>query len=369
MKLHIKISKPSLAEALNSVQAVVAPKGPMPILQNVKIEAKGNSVKFTCTDLDTTIITNTDCEVLGEGAITIPAKPVAASVGKLADGIIEIEETESNNAVIKAGSSVFRFKGIPAADFPTVSANSTSECVIPAATLKEMIRKTSFSVSVDESRRALCGVLLDFQDKGAMVNAVGTDGRRLSLLKSAINPPCGIEGQFILPRKAFDILLKRLPKEGNAKFMSAKNQIWIQCSSFEFFSKLIDSPYPSYMRVVPSNEGTPIIMSRVELLGALDRMSVFSAASQVPVVGLTFADNKVVLKSSETAYGSFTDEIPVKYDGEPIQMNYTPQYLRDALSAMDEDEIAFCVSEAIAPTVIRKADSKDYTNVVMPVRV
>ena len=123
------------------------------------------------------------------------------------------------------------------------------------------------------------------------------------------------------------------------------------------------------MQVVPKADGSSVTMNRVEFLGALDRISVFTSATDSPCVVLTFGDNNLVLNSGDTEFGSSHDEIPVKYDGDTIDMRFNPQYVRDALMAMDEDEIVMKITAAGAPAVIRKSDSDDYTYVVMPLRV
>ena len=367
--MQIKISKSSLSEALNNVQAVVGAKTTLQILQNVKIEAKDGEVTLTCSDLDTTLVANAECEVLAPGATTIPAKTFAAAVGKMVDGTIEISVDDKDCATIASGSSVFTFKGMAAKEFPILPSAEGITCIIESNAIREMLRKTAFATSQDDTRRTLMGVLLDFKKKNGIVKAVGTDGRRLAMLDCELDTGNSFDGQFILPRKAVDLLGKKLPKEGNAELVTAKGQLLIKTPRLMVTTKLVDDVFPNYMQVVPKEEGSSIMINRAELLGALDRISVFTAISDSPSVVMTFANNTLILNSGDTEYGSSHDEVPVKYDGAKIEMHFNLYYIRDALSAMDEDEIEIKVIDAAKPAVIKKAEATDYTYVVMPLRV
>ena len=365
--MHIKISKSSLSEALNNVQAVVGSRAALQVLQNVMVEAKGGEVKFTCSDLDTTLVANAECEVIEDGATTIPVKTFTAAVGKMVDGVIDISVDENDRSTISGGASVFKFNGLPAKEFPTVPNPDGMTCTIESNAIREMLRKTAFAASQEGTRRTLQGVLLDFQNDGGNVRAVGTDGRRLAMLDCTLDSSKGFKGQFILPRKAVDLLGKKLPKDGNAELITAKGQLLIKTARLVITTKLLDEAYPDYMRVIPKTDGTEIAMNRGDFLGALDRISVFMTDS--PCVILTFGDNKLVLNSGDTEFGSSHDEIPVKYDGESIDMRFNPYYVRDALNAMDDEEVVMKITTSESPAIIKKVESNDYTYVVMPLRV
>ena len=365
--MHIKIIKSALSEALNNVQAVVGSKTALQVLQNVMVEASGGEVKFTCSDLDTTLVANAECEVIEEGATTIPVKTFTAAVGKMVDGVIDISVDENDRSTISGGSSVFKFNGIPANEFPTIPNPDGMSCTIESNAIREMLRKTAFAASQDDTRRTLQGVLLDFQNDGSNVRAVGTDGRRLAMLDCTLDSCNGFKGKFILPRKAVDLLSKKLPKDGNAELVTAKSQLLVKTARLIITTKLLDDAYPNYMQVIPKTDGTEIAISRAEFLGALDRISVFMTDS--PCVIFTFGDNKLVLNSGDTEVGSSHDEIPVKYEGESIDMRFNPYFIRDALNAMDDEEVVMKITNPVSPAIIKKAESDDYTYVVMPLRV
>lgn len=366
--MHIKISKSSFSEALNSVQTVANSKASLPVLQNVKIVVRDGKAEFLCTDIETTLQTETSCEVLEDGETTIPVKPLASAVSKVIDGEIDFEVDEKDRAKLKAGSSRFRFNGIPAKEFPSLpEGDSGIGATVPAATLREMLRKTAFAMSVDETRRVLNGLFLDFSKGNGSALAVATDGRRLSLLECNLSIPEGFAEKFILPRKAVDVLIKRLPKDGDCTIKSVGSQVCFTTDRMKLTTKVVDGEYPNYSQVIPSAKLTPIQIDRAELVGALDRISVFTATDGGSVQ-FAFGDGRVVLNSKDTEFGSSKDEVPVKYTGESITINFNPQYIYDCLNALDDDEIDFCLVDGTNPAMIRRTGQADYTYVVMPLR-
>ena len=367
--MHIKISKASLSEALNNVQSVVG-KASIPVLNNVKVSAKDGKVEFTCSDLDITLLARSDCDVIEEGETTIPVKTLSSAVSKVVDCTIDINVNQTTDkATISAGNTVFKFVGLSAKEFPSAPSADGKGATVSSAAIREMLRKTSFAVCQDETRRILQSVMIDFDEEFGNVKAVATDGRRLAVLEGNIEGAKGFKGQYLLPRKAVDILLKKLPKDGDCTIVTSKSQIFFKTDKIDFMMKLVDDVFPNYTQVIPKEDGTCITIDRVALIGAIDRISVFtSLMTEAPCVALSFGDNKCALTSGDTEFGAANDEVSVKYDSENLTMRFNPQYIKDVLNVIDEDEIEFYITQPTKPAVIRKGGSKDYTYVVMPLR-
>lgn len=366
--MHIKISKTSLSEALNNVATVVTAKTSLPVLQNVKIEAKDGKATFVCSDLDTTLFANADCEVEEDGATTIPVKTFAAAVSKVVDGIVELEVSDKDVAKLTAGTSKFKFNGIAAKEFPTWKEEEGTSATLSCAAIREMLRKTSFAMCADDTRRNLNSVLFDFSQGGGKTIAVATDGRRLALLNCIVEISNGFDSKFVLPRKAVETLVKKLPKDGDCTLVSYGNQLKFSTPKLSLLTKLIDDAYPNYAQVVPKTSNEKIVVDRVELAGAIDRISVFTSVTDSPTMVLAFADNKIVVSVGETEYGSARDEVPIKYEGEKIEIRFNPNYVRDVLNVIDDDEVEILLTNGSSPAIIRQVGSEDYTYVVMPVR-
>lgn len=364
--MHIKISKSSLTEALNNVASVAGSKTSLPVLQNVKIQANDGAATFVCSDLDTTLVATAECEVVEPGETTIPVKNFAAASGKVVDGLIDLVVV-NDNAKVTAGTSQFSFKGISAKEFPTIPETTAEPVTIDCAAIREMFRKTAFAMCTDDTRRTLKSVLLDFSKGEGKALAVATDGRRLSLINSTVEVPAGFNKSFIIPSKAVDILVKKLPKDSKCDLIVSKSQLRFVTAKLELYTKLIDDAYPNYMQVVPKSVAQKVVVDRAELAGAIDRISIFTE-TDAPTMGLVLADNKIVLSSGETEYGSSRDEVAIKYEGEKIEMKFNPQYVRDVLNVLDEDEVEIGFNNSSSPAVIRKVGSEDYIYVVMPLR-
>lgn len=366
--MHIKISKSSLAEALNNAATVVSAKTSLSVLQNVKVSVRDGNATFVCSDLDTTLIAKAACTELESGETTIPIKTFAAAVSKVVDGEVDLVVDAKDVAKLTAGTSKFSFKGISAKEFPTLNNPTGKPMTLQASAIREMLRKTSFAMCTDDSRMALNSVLLDFSGGKEKVVAVATDGRRMALLNCGIDSSEEFGGTFILPRKAVDVLLKKMPKEGDCQIISSGNQLRFVTTNFEVSTKLIDQQYPNYMNVIPKEVKDKVVVDRLELLGALDRVSIFTM-TDTPKVILSFGDGKLCLNSGETDYGESSDEVIIKYEGEPYKMTFNPQYIRDALNAMDDDEVEIDIIKEGAPIVIHRAKADDFTYVVMPLRI
>jgi DNA polymerase-3 subunit beta len=367
--MTIKITKSSLSEALNNVQSVVGGKSTISVLQNVKMTTKDGKVEFTCSDLDITLLARAECEVIDEGETTIPVKTFSAAVSKLVEGEIKIEVDNKDVMKLSAGQTVFKFIGLPAKDFPLLPEADGKSLTLPSNAIREMFRKTSFAASQDDTRKTLQGVCLDFASENGKVKAVATDGRRLALLDADVGSTNGFNEQYIIPRKGIDILSKKLPKDGDCTIVTTGSQICFKTAKLDFTMKLADEVYPNYMQVIPAETKEMVVADRVEVLGAIDRISVFTSATEAPCMAMAFGDNKLILTSSNTEFGEARDEVPVKYEGEKIVMKFNPQYIREALNAIDEDEIEFHLTSDKHPAVIKKGGSTDYIYVCMPLRI
>ena len=174
--MKFKVLRSQFIEGLKSVQNIVAGKGSLPILQNVMIEGKGNSIKLTTTDLDISIKSEVECEVIEEGTTTLPVKLLFTSVTKAAEGEVVVECDGQERATIKAGSARFKLQGMPGSEFPSIPEDGEAYMYsIPQATIREMLRKTAYAASQDDTRRTLKGVLMSFKDE--KLTMVATDGR------------------------------------------------------------------------------------------------------------------------------------------------------------------------------------------------
>ncbi len=363
--MKFKVIRSKFIEGLKSVQNIVAGKGSLPILQNVMIEAAGNSIKLTTTDLDISIKCEVECEVVSEGATTLPVKLLFTSMTKAAEGEIEIDVDPQERASIKAGSARFKLQGMPSEEFPQLPEEGDAYAyTVPQATIREMLRKTSYAASQDDTRRMLKGVLMSFKDE--KLTMVATDGRRLAMVENEIEFPKAAEKDIVLPSKAVSELQRSLIGEGNATIMVKKSQICFNLEKVLIYSKLMDDTYPNYRQVIPQKCEHHIAVDRQLLLDALDRASVMTM-DESHSTKLIFEENTLTVTSAANDIGEAKDEVPIKYAGEKIETMFNPNYVMDPLKAIDDDEITIDINDGHTPAVIRCAVPFIY--VLMPLRI
>ena len=363
--MKVKVIRAKLVDALKSVQNVVAGKGSLAVLQNVLIEANGNEMKLTTTDLELSIVSSCECEVVEPGATTLPVKLLFNSVIKLVEGVVEISVDENQLAKIVCGSANYRIQGISESEFPKLpKAEDSYSYNIQQNVLKEMFRKVAYAASQDDTRRALKGVLMSFKEN--KLTMVATDGRRLALIENEIEVSKTAESDIVLPSKVVQELQRLLEGEEEISIKIQKSQVCFKTSTVTIYSKLIDEVYPNYQQVIPSSIKEEVEIDRQLLLDALERVSVMTM-DEAHSTKLIFTSGKLTVTSAVSQIGEATDEVPIKYVGEKLEIIFNPSYVMDPLKAIDDDEVKIKLNDGHSPAVIQCA--LPFIYVLMPLRI
>ena len=363
--MKIKIIRSKFLEGLKKVQNIVASKGTLQIIQNVLIEAKDKQLFLTTTDLDISVRSVVPCEIATEGATTLPAKLLANTIAKAAEGPVEVETDAEDRAVISAGSAVFNIAGMNVVDFPKLPVDSDSfSYVLPQMTLREMLRKTAYAASQDDTRKTLKGVLMSFRD--AKLTMVATDGRRLALVEHEVEFPVDAERDIVLPTKVVAELHRSLSSDGDVRIKVEKSQVSFNLGDTQIYSKLLDDVYPNYRQVIPTSCSEHVVVERKLLLDALDRVSVMTI-DESNSTRLTFESNRLLVASTAADVGAARDTVPIKYDGKTIEIVFNPQFVMDPLKAIDEDEVSIELNNGSSPALIKC--SVPFLYVMMPLRI
>ena len=364
MKLRIIRSK--FIEGLKTVQNIVGGKGSLAVLQNVLLEASGKELKMTTTDLDISISTVCECEVLEAGNTTLPVKFLFNAISKVVEGDVELYVDAKDRATIQAGKAKYNIAGLPYTDFPKLPNDEQScEYKILQATFKEMLRKVYYAASQDDTRRTLKGVLVSFKDGN--VTMVATDGRRLALTKNELEFPKSAEKDIVLPSKAVAELQRSLNGEGEAIMQVNKTQLCFKFENTTIYSKLMDEVYPNYNQVIPKETIHEIAVDRQLLLDALERVNVMTM-DEAHSTKLIFSEGKLTVTSAASDIGDAKDEVEIKYSGEEkIEIIFNPNYIMDCLKAIDEDEITVNLNDGHSPAIIKC--KSPFLYVLMPLRI
>ena len=362
--MRFKTTRSKFLEAIKSVQNIVTTKGSIEILLNSKLEAKGNNLKLTTTDLDISIETSIECEVIEPGASTIPVKHLSNAISKAPEGEVDVSIDADDQATISVGSARFKIKGKPVGLFPKMSSDDdSSEYRIGRQIFHEMLRKTAYAAAQDDTRKTLRGVLMSFKD--SKLTMVATDGRRLALVEEEVEFPANCELDIVLPSKAVQELLRSVNGEGEAKIVANHSKICVELGNTVIYSKLIDDVYPNYNQVIPRECSQEIIIDRKLLLDAIDRASIMTI-DELNSTKLIFESNKLIVTSAADI-GEAQDVVPIKYSGDTIEILFNHGYVMDPLKAIDDDEIVFKINNGHSPAVI--TCSIPFIYVLMPLRV
>ena len=370
--MEIRIAREEFLHGLQRIQSVVERKTTTPILANFLLEARGNELTYVATDLELTCKGTMATEVMREGVITLPARQTFDIVRELPGGTsIELRLNEHNWVEVTAARSFFRIPALPGEDFPPFPPFEGAEHVsLPAATLREMIMKTAFCTSQDETRFALRGAL--FILKEDQVAMVATDGHRLASIERECKAAGAIAKQVIVPRKALEEMRKNL-EDGNGEedqvmvsmldqhLLMRRGNLWLS-------TQLIDGQFPAYERVIPKGHPKQVTLRRDAFLGSLRRVSLFSAEKSRAVrLRLTPGTLTVLCESPEL--GEARDELEAEYEDEAVTVGFNARYLMDVLNVVDDDRVILEVKDAVSSSLMRPAADPQSLYVIMPLRL
>lgn len=362
--MKLTITREKFLEGLQLVQNVVSSRTTLPVLSNVLIQTGEGSVTFSTTDLDTGIRTQVEAEVGKPGSITLPARKLFSIIKQLPAAEISLETDAKHSASIKAGNSFFKIMGLPEEEFPPFPKTEGAQVfTMEQKAFKDMLRKTSYAMSSDESRYVLNGALLSFKE--GKLTTVATDGRRLALVEQEMDFPKASELDAILPTKAVQELGRILNDEGDVSISVSDNQISFEVGTTFLVSKLIEGNYPNYRQVIPSETKERITLERDVLLNCVRRVSLLSS-DKSNSVKLTLSENNLEITANTPDVGEARESLAVKYGGKEFSIAFNPDYLSDPLRNLDTDEVYFDFSDELSPGVIRY--QKPFLYVIMPMR-
>ena len=368
--MNLTISKEQILNGLQAVQNVVSTRTTLPILSNVLLRAESNRVEFTATDLDVTIVCGVEAKVEKGGATTMPVKKLLGIVRELPDTEIELEVDDKNASSIRSGASFFKIHGLSADEFPPLAKfKEDRKITLPQETVRNMLRRTSFAISTDESRYVLNGIFFSFKDHKLTV--VATDGRRLALADEEVEVGEKSQGEFIVPAKAVNELNRLLQEKGDVEIKCSENQAAFTLKDEKGFSvlvvtKLIEGNYPNYRQVIPSEAKERVTLGREEFLHALRRAEIMTS-EKANSVKLAFGKNKLEITANSPDVGEAKETLAINYKGKEMAVAFNPRYLIDPLGALANDEVYLELIDELSPGVLKV--NGPFLYVVMPMRL
>lgn len=365
--MKLVISKSELVELLGKIQNVVAQKASIPILSNFMLAAENGELVLVSTDLTVGIKCYAQAKILEQGSVTLPAKKFFQLMREITSPNVEITASSGESVNVKAGTSEFKMNGMNTSEFPALpDLAGAQRFKIEQKVLKDMFFRTAFAVSREDNRYVLTGVLM--QVAGGQVTFVGTDGKRLAKSHAQVNLEDEAEGDYILPLKAVEEIIKNISEEGEATIYLMNDKVAVETDSSLVITKLLSGDYPDYNRVIPQNPSISLSLHREELISLLKQVSLFTIDSSQSV-RFTFTNGELRLRANSMEIGEGKVSMPVNYDGELFEIAFNPTFFLDILRHCTGETVMLGLTDPYNPGILRDTESEASLFVIMPMRL
>ncbi len=363
------IERAALLKSLGHVQSVVERRNTIPILSNVLIEAgEGGTMRFMATDLDLQIVDVAEAAIDQPGTTTVSAHTLFEIVRKLPEGSQVSLSAAEGRLHIAASRYKSNLPTLPRDDFPIIAEGELPTTFeLPAAKLRQIIDKTRFAISTEETRYYLNGIFIHVADD--VLKAAATDGHRLA--RVTIARPEGAQGMpdIIVPRKCIGELRKLLDEvEGSVEVSLSASKIRFTLGHAVLTSKLIDGTFPDYSRVIPTGNDKLLTIDPKSFLQGVDRVATI-ASEKTRAVKMALDRDKITLSVTSPENGTAAEEVPGDYSAAGFEIGFNAKYLVDILQQVEGDTVEVHLADAAAPTLIRENDKAEALYVLMPMRV
>jgi DNA polymerase-3 subunit beta len=372
------IDRAALLKPLGHVQNVVERRNTIPILANVLLRARDGRLGVTATDMDIDIVESVAAEISVPGAATVSAHTIYDVVRKLPEGAqVEVMTDGTGDRVtLRSGRSTFSLAALPVEDFPALGEETLPHSFsLAARDLRQLIDRTRFAISTEETRYYLNGIYLHAAKAGGaggdlpVLRAVATDGHRLARVQMPL--PDGASGMpgVIVPRKVVVELRKLIDETTDSISVSlSESRIRFAVQDIVLTSKLIDGTFPDYERVIPTANDRLLNVDCKTFAAAVDRVATISTEKSRSVK-LAIDKGTLTVSASSPDAGTATDEIEVVYDAQPIEIGFNSRYLLDITERIEGDSAQFAMADAASPTLVRDPGDGSALYVLMPMRV
>jgi DNA polymerase-3 subunit beta len=373
--MEIIVSRQNLVRELTATQSVVERKTTIPILSNFLIEADGDLLNITATDLDQAIRTSTEVKVKKPGACTIPARKLYDYVKLLPDGDISIKLLDNHWVQIRCGRSNTKMVGMARANYPQVPEfPAVAATSITAASLKTLIARTIFAISNEESRYTLNGALLIL--KAESLAMVATDGHRLSYVEKPNEVLEGISGEkrVLIPRKALQELqqLLSVSEAEKVEFADDEHTLFFRVGHRTLSTRKLSGQFPNFEAVMPRDNTKFAVVRNSELAAGIQRVAQF-ADERSGAIRMKLEGNELRISSNSAESGESEDTIDTPYSGDPITVGFNSTYILDFLKALgNEGEVRLEFKDSQSAGQMRPEDPEaeyKYRYVLMPMRI
>ncbi len=369
--MKIVCYKDTILKAINSVVKGVASKTTMPILEGILIQTNDKEIKLTTYDLEIGIEYVMECEVKEQGSTVVNAIMFSEIIRKLPDTEIHISLNEKNLLEIECEGSLYKLATMNPEEFPELPKIEVENSIeVDQSILKNMIRKTIFAVSSEESRPIFTGCLFEIENN--KLTLVSVDGFRLALRSIYLNKQSN-DFKAVIPGKTLNEVNKIISDSFDCvKIGVAKNQALFELDNCKIVTRILDGEFLNYKNVIPSNWETRVKVNKNNIQNSFERISLISASTvekekKYPVKVQVDIGKVVISCTNQT--GDAKEELLVATEGKNLEAGFNPKYFLDSLKAIDDEDVYIEFGSSISPCLIKSIENSDYTYMILPIRL
>ena len=366
--MKFSINREALLKPLSQVVNVVERRQTLPVLSNLLVVAKDDTVTLTGTDLEVELVSVQKATLTDGGEITVPARKLLDIAKALPDGTEMVVEQKEDKITIKAGSSSFRLATLPASEFPVIDDVETRDAItIKTSVLKQCIDATAFAMAHQDVRYYLNGLLLEFSSE--KFRCVATDGHRLAICEVDIELNVPETRQIIVPRKGILELTRLLDLDQEEITLNVgRNHLRVNMQDSVFTSKLIEGRFPDYQSVLPVGADKEITISRSDFMDSLQRAAILSN-EKYRGVKLEFDTGLIRVSAHNPEQEEAVEEMPVDHQIQDLGVGFNVGYIQEALASLKGEHVALTLKDANSSCLITDPDDSGIRHIIMPLRL
>jgi DNA polymerase-3 subunit beta len=365
--MKVSIARGELLDALSTVSRGLSSRTTLPILSGIHIATHGDHTIFQATDLEVSIKTSCRARVEDQGQSVVPGKLLTDIVRSLPEAAVTIDTAGAGSALISCGQSSFTMKTLAPEDytkFPDV--NPEGSITLPTETFAHVVHQVAKSVSRDETRPVLTGMLVVVEH--GVLRMVATDSYRLCVREVAVQDVVG-DIELVIPGKAMEDVAKLAGSADTVSLGVAENQVVFSFGDTVFVSRRIEGTFPNYRQLLPKEHTTRVVVDRTELLEAVKRVSLMAQHSAPLRVKVSVPDHMMTLSATTQDVGDATEDLQVTPEGEDVEIAFNHAYLMDGVSVAESETVALEVTSPLKPGVLKPAEGDGFVYLLMPVRL
>jgi len=357
-----------LLSRLQVVSRAVSTRSAIPALSGVLIDAAGGQVKLQATDMEIGLELSVEAATETEGSVVLPGRLLVDVVRELPAPQVSFEFREAERDVeVISGDAKFEIRALSVDEFPKLPEAGEQTLTLPAPTLVEMVERVARAASRDEARPILTGVHVTAE--GSALTMVATDSYRLSVRRTEVEGGLGGSLEANVPARALRELSRIVAQEEpeTVGISLLGNQVVFTAGGVSLSSRLIEGQFPNHRQLLPETFEHEVRLPREPLLEVVRRVSLM--AQRNAPLRVAFSEGQLTVSAQTPDVGEASEAMPANFQGEPLEIGFNPEFLRDGLESMDGDEIVFKLISPLRPGLIEPAGDPDFRYLVMPIRL